>query len=203
MSLWVNEIFGKSEETALISSETLGDVQADVKISEAHTYESDVTTTTLENGTQVSDHVINHPVQATINFEMVNASGTKTKTYSDGSWEIISNAPKDVFDKLSRMVEKRELVTLTTEHAIYNNMIIKSFQPLHRAPYKRALQIAVTLQQINFVTVDRITLQSSGTTSGDLNTSLSSTVDSGRAAATHVPEVNSSVLSDFKNSMMG
>ena len=55
-------IFGSN---ALISSETLGDVEADVKISEAHQYESDVTTTTLENGTQVSDHVINHPIQAT------------------------------------------------------------------------------------------------------------------------------------------
>ena len=100
-------------------------------------------------------------------------------------------------------MQERELVTLTTEHAIYNNMIIKSFQPLHRAPYKGALQIAVTLQQINFVTVDRITLQSSGTTAGNLNTSLSGMVDSGRASATYVPEVNSSVLSDFKNSLFG
>lgn len=183
-------IFGSN---ALISSETLGDVEADVKISEAHQYESDVTTTTLENGTQVSDHVINHPIQATLNFEMTNAGYT----------QLFNNRAQDVFDTLAAIVQERELVTLTTEHAIYNNMIIKSFQPLHRAPYKGALQIAVTLQQINFVTVDRITLQSSGTTIGNLNAALSGTVDSGRAAATYVPEVNSSVLSDFKNSLFG
>ena len=83
------------------------------------------------------------------------------------------------------------------------NMIIKSFNPLHRAPYKGALLIAVTLQQINFVSVDLITLQSNGTTVGGLNTSLAGMVDSGRATATYVPEVNSSVLSDFKNSLFG
>ena len=183
-------IFGSN---ALISSETLGDVSADVKISEVHQYEADVTTTTLENGTQVSDHVITHPIQATLNFEMTNS----------GYGALFGSRAQDVFETLAAIVKKRELVTLTTEHAIYNNMIIKSFLPLHRAPYKGALQIAVTLLQINFDSVDLVTLQSNGTTAGGLNTSLAGMVDSGRATATYVPEVNSSVLSDFKNNLFG
>lgn len=183
-------IFGSN---ALISSSSLGDVTADVKISEAHQIEAVATTTTLENGTQVTDHIISKPIKVTLNFEMTNASR--------GLFGI--GRAQDVFDTMSAIVASRELVTLTTEHAIYNNMVILSFTPLHRAPYRGALQIAATLQQINFSTIDRIALQSSGTTAGDLNTSLSSTVDSGRASAQYVPEVNSSVLSDFKNSFFG
>lgn len=186
----ISNVFGAN---ALISGSSFGDVTANVKISEAHQYEAEVTETPLENGSIVSDHVITAPIRATLNFEMTN-----------GSFGLLSaTQAQDVFETLSEIVENRELVTLTTEHAIYDNMIIKSFTPLHRAPYKGALQIAVTLQQINFVTLETTSVQANGTTSGNLNTALSSTVDNGKASATYTSEVTSSVLSDFKSSLLG
>ena len=54
------------------------------------------------------------------------------------------------FAKLKELAEKRITLTITTQHHIYENMVIKNMPILHRAPYRNALQVSCDLIQLNF-----------------------------------------------------
>ena len=118
-------------------------VEVAVLISEAHNLTANATKLSLESGAQVTDHVIVNPDDVSVVFSMTNAG--------DGA-----ETARDVFETFKRMRDDRELVELTTEHHIYENMVITGISPMHQAPYKGALNVTLHLEQINFVQLESV-----------------------------------------------
>jgi len=118
-------------------------VEVSVLLSEAHNLTANPTTLSLESGAQVTDHVIVNPDDVSVVFGMTNvASGADTA--------------RDVFETFKRMRDERQLLELTTEHHVYDNMVITAVNPMHQAPFKGALNVTIRLQQINFVRLESV-----------------------------------------------
>lgn len=148
-------------------------ISVSVKKSEAHDLSADVTDFALESGALVLDHMILKPAQVTVAVEMTNS----------GPFAV--EAARDVYAAFRQMQEKREPVTLVTEHAVYKNMVLTGLPPLHQAPFKGAFTCSLTFKQISFVE-----LQSAGRSPGRLKGKAkktgSSPVNAGRVEAKKV-----------------
>lgn len=118
-------------------------VEVSVLVSEAHNLTANPTKLALESGSQVTDHVIVNPNDVSVVFAMTNAGGG-------------ADTARDVFETFKRLLDDRELVELTTEHHVYEDMVIVGVSPLHQAPYKGALSTTLRLQQITFVKLQSV-----------------------------------------------
>lgn len=80
------------------------------------------------------------------------------------------------------MRKAREPVEVITEHSIYTNMVITSLTPTHSAPYKGALEIGITFQQVNFVELQSVG-RSPSTLKGSAKKTGAAPVQSGKVEA--------------------
>lgn len=148
-------------------------ISVSVKKSEAHDLSADVTDFALESGALVSDHMILKPAQVVVDVGMKNA----------GPFAV--EAARDVYAAFQEIRDKRETVTLVTEHAVYRDMVLKSMTPLHQAPFKGAFTCSLTFRQIGFVQ-----LQSAGRSpavlKGKAKKTGSAPVNAGRVEAKKV-----------------
>ena len=143
-------------------------IQVSVKKSEAHTYTSQATELAMESGATVTDHVILKPVTLAVTVAMTNAG--------DGR-----DAARDAFESFVEMRKAREPVEVI-EHSIYTNMVITSLTPTHSAPYKGALEIGITFQQVNFVELQSVG-RSPSTLKGSAKKTGAAPVQSGKVEA--------------------
>jgi hypothetical protein len=120
----------------------------DVIKSVGHNISAEVTANTLENGTKVCDHVVLQPNEITVIWEQTNTNGGADRA-------------REVYQNLEFHYLQRDLFRLLTEHASYDNMVIKSLSGLEQGPNKGALQCAITLVQINFVTLNFVAVPES------------------------------------------
>lgn len=141
MALGIQQNFSGATYGIVRKASVVAGIEVSSLTSEAHTIANQATKQALEDGAQVSDHVIQQPIEVSIVFSMANASASFRE---DG---------RDVFDYFAEMQEKRELVDLVTEHRIYEDVILTSFTPMHTAPFKAAYSATVTFQQMNLVTL--------------------------------------------------
>ena len=133
-------------------------IQVSVKKSEAHTYTSQATELAMESGATVTDHVILKPVTLAVTVAMTNAGGG-------------ADAARDAFESFVEMRKKREPVE-----------VITSLTPTHSAPYKGALEIGITFQQVNFVELQSVG-RSPSTLKGSAKKTGSAPVQSGKVEA--------------------
>ena len=159
-----------SEPAAIVRKGiAIAGIQVSVKKSEAHTYTSQATELAMESGATVTDHVILKPVTLAVTVAMTNAG--------DGA-----DAARDAFESFVEMRKTREPVEVITEHAIYTYMVITSLTPTHSAPYKGALEIGITFQQINFVELQSVG-RSPSTLKGSAKKTGAAPVQSGKVDA--------------------
>ena len=118
-------------------------IEVSVIISEGHILTAQATKQALESGTQVTDHIILDPITVTVNFEITNTS----------FWRM---SAKDAFETFKKMLEKRELFELITEHYTYDNMALVNLTADHAAPYKGRIQCTATFQRVNQVKLQTV-----------------------------------------------
>lgn len=111
----------------------------DVKKSETHGYQSNVTQMALEDGSIVAEHIIQQPISISVQFEETNNTLR--------GW-MIEN--KSTFDKLVDIWKNKTVCQVITEHKIYDNMVVQNMPIQHRAPYKGALSITCEFTQLSF-----------------------------------------------------
>ena len=126
----------------------------------------------MESGATVTDHVILKPVTLAVTVAMTNAG--------DGA-----DAARDAFESFVEMRKAREPVEVITEHSIYTNMVITSLTPTHSAPYKGALEIGITFQQVNFVELQSVG-RSPSTLKGSAKKTGAAPVQSGKVEAKEI-----------------
>lgn len=159
-------------------------VRVSVLISEGHNLTANPTKLALESGAQVTDHVIINPDDVSVTFAMTNTSGG-------------SDAARDVLETFRKMMVGRELLELTTEHHIYENMVIIGIAPLHQAPYKGALNVTLRLQQVSFVRLESVGRHN---TKGAAKKTGAPKVNAGQQEA---PPVKKSELAHMSDSFFG
>ena len=123
-------------------------VAINVRISENHRLESDITQQPLETGAPITDHVILRPRTVTLIYEQTNAAdglGLAQLAWNTclGYWTA------------------RTPLFVVTQHCTYMNMIIESLTGLHQAPMKGALTFTMQLKQINFANLQYVTVPAS------------------------------------------
>ena len=124
--------------TAGILRSQVANIEVDVLKAEAHNLSCQVAQYPVESGKTIADHVILSPNAVDIRFEMVNSD--------DGG-----KRARKVFQEFVSMRDRREPVELVTWHGKYKNMVVASFTPEHRSPYRGALACAVRLQQVGVI----------------------------------------------------
>lgn len=123
-------------------------VTPDVRKSETERLQSDVTDYALEDGSIVSQHVIQHPREVVLYFEETNA-GKMVANVGGAILGMAGSRPKTVYDQLIEIWEDKVQVEITTDQNIYKNMVMTSAPITQRAPYKGALQISCTFKQLS------------------------------------------------------
>ena len=121
-------------------------ITPDVKKSETHGYQSNVTQMAVEDGSIIAEHVIQQPITVSAQFEETN----NTVKRFDKALGSLGIEKKSTFDKLVEIWEKKILCQVITEHKIYYDMVIQNMPIQHRAPYRGALSITCEFTQLNF-----------------------------------------------------
>jgi len=127
-------LYGKKYNKAQV-----GSIELDVTLRENHRFSSRTTNYPIEEGSTLSDHIINEPT--TVNLSAL---------VSDTPLNILSfyNRSIDVFNKLIDLHNKREPVTLVTGLKTYANMVITLLEIPRELRTGQSLTFNIELQQI-------------------------------------------------------
>lgn len=140
---WVDPEYEDSTIVKSLEGMIRDSITPDVKKTEIHKMSSSVTETILENGSVISEHIIQSPVSVTLSFEETNGGKLLNNIVN------YVTKRKTTFDKLVDIWERKIQCTIITEHKKYNNMVISNMPIVHKEPYKGAYQIMVDFKQIN------------------------------------------------------
>ena len=120
----------------------VGTVSFDTMVTEEHRYTSRVTNYPVENGTIVSDHIINQP-------DVVVLSGLVTDT----PLSILAPYNRSVaaFNALIDIHRKRQVVTVVTGIKVYYDMAIVTLDVPRTVKTGQTLTFNIELQKINYI----------------------------------------------------
>ena len=134
---------------ALVGDLATNSITPDVRKSEVHKYRSNITEVALEDGSIAAQHIIQRPIDITLQFEETNSGKMIANVLSAvGLIDQVST-----FDKLTDIWRRKIAVTIITEQAQYDNMVIENMPIVHKEPYKNALQIMVDFKQLSYSTI--------------------------------------------------
>jgi hypothetical protein len=174
---------------------TILGVEVDIRTSERHNAENDITELVLEDGSRVTDHVIIRPDVIEVTVSISNYDGPATGTDGVGS-SLEGERARTTWAALKAIRNSREVVSVQTHHELYDNVVIESLQAEHLSPYRGAMNVTIGLKaidtaQLSVVQIPEDSLQSTGENA--ISKSASSEVDNGSAAPV-TQESNPSLL---------
>lgn len=119
----------------IFDSETqFKDIELDVTASKDHTASSQITDHPVEAGYKVSDHVIKHAIE----FSLEGVIPTS----------INENKANEYFDIFTSAWSNSKLITVVTSRHIYENMVIQSFGESTRGGEGKSLRFKLSFKQI-------------------------------------------------------
>lgn len=124
------------------------EVNPDVKKAEAHKYQSDITEYALEDGSILVQHIIQKPIEVSLQFEETNSGKMISGIVGFAAETFLGKDKTTLFEKLVQIWQRKIPVEIITEHQIYKNMVVKNMPIIHKSPYKKALQIIVDFIQL-------------------------------------------------------
>jgi hypothetical protein len=131
-------------------------IDFDVALSEVHEWTNDVTTSPVEEGSPIADHIRPLPDRLTIKGMITNAtlasdvsSIISSKTQIDGDGAI--NRTQTAFDFLRKMKEDRLTVTVYTKYNVYPDMALKSVTIPRDTGLGEAIQFTAEFEHIRIV----------------------------------------------------
>lgn len=136
----------------IIKSDTV-EIAMDITDSQDHVFESTITSNPIEDGSQVTDHIINEPDKLTLKGMMTDspvrfASGVQDIAEQGLGGESRS---KSTFDTLKELRDSKTLVTITTTLNIYTNMAIRSFTVPRNSTTGNTLPFTLDLLKVEVV----------------------------------------------------
>lgn len=151
---------------------TLIDVPIDLRLTETHELTAEVTQIPIQDGSVVTDHIILHPEQVTIQVEIANSS---RQLFSNTA----SNRAADAWGQFRSRLRVRELYDIVTTHATYRGFALTHVDGENGAPYNGRLVASLTFTEVNRTQLSLVEV-SQEDLSSDIGPSASSTVNGGR-----------------------
>lgn len=141
----------------------IGSVQIDAFIEENHVLESSVTSYPVENGSEISDHVVLMPFR----LELSAAIGPGNSLFNNGI--VSTNKPLEIYNQLTELREKKIAFTVVTGLKVYDNMIFTSLSVPRNSQNGKSLSFSASLRQIKkaenqTVAIPKDVLKQDGTT---------------------------------------
>lgn len=116
----------------------------DALLSEAFTRDSDVTEYAVEDGSNITDNIFNKPVQVVITGGISSFSGNQM-------------APDVAFQYINSLIDKRELITISTGLMIYYRMAITNFNMNRdKTNSGHSLKFSLSAKQVKIVKTEYI-----------------------------------------------
>lgn len=94
----------------------IGALTIEATLSENHSASSNITKYTVENGSNISDHIVNEP-------ETITIEGFISNTPLSGGFQ---NNAQEAFDALYEIRDNKELVTVITNYRVYEDMALQN-----------------------------------------------------------------------------
>lgn len=141
--------------TGIFSGTLLGlisGVPVDVKLSEKHEMTATPADYALEDGSNVSDHVVLNPVELEIDYK-INSIDAPGLSYGIKSAVL--------YNILREKLKSRALLTLVTRHVLYRNMVCVGLPAQHTAPERGTLTGTAKFRQINLPNIQSVTVPTS------------------------------------------
>ena len=135
----------------------VGEVELDATISQVHNLEADVSDHSVEEGSDISDHVRPRPKVIQLDGQV---SDVAVETGYPGQSAVSSvvslvkgdDPVKAAWGTLKAYFEDGEIIDLTTSLATYDNIVIASFSVTRDATSGKILRFSMTLKQIRIAT---------------------------------------------------
>jgi hypothetical protein len=147
-------IFGRKNQ------KSIGGIQIDAFVEEGHERSAQVTRYPIEDGSNISDHVIHDPDRLSING-VVGPSSIYSKNIQQ---ETSTNRVLDCYLKLEELTQKGEPVTVVTGLKVYDSMIIESFSVQRNAQNGGSLDFTMSLSRIKTVKSQTVSMSNLGGT---------------------------------------
>lgn len=146
-------LFGKTTKKGFVTPENQGTtaivgLELDATILESPEYTSTPTRNTVESGADITDHVVNEPVQLSLEGIVTNSPigiMQSLRALTSG------NAWQDALNFLLKLRDDRLPFDFVGGLQVYKNMIITSFNPSRTPKTGAALEFKMTMKQIKTV----------------------------------------------------
>lgn len=130
----------------------------DATFKETHTFENQITTNPVQEGTPINDHVYQQPIVFTWDVGM---SDCLTSIYP-GQFNSSEQRSVAAFDVLESLWENAKLLTVTTSFRQHKNMVIKQFMPYRDKSTMFGMRANVVFQQVIVTAATDIAVKESG-----------------------------------------
>jgi len=192
------------------SQPIVGGFYFDLSLDERHSFDNEVTTFPVENGSNITDNVSLQPIRLSLTGFVTNApiiilQNSKDATFlrsegRKGRTELMFEAMKDIRDN-------KTPVSIVTGLISYDNMVLTSLTIPRNASMGDTLQISMEFTQIRYVNTSKVAFESLAldTTGAKAGTSTraSKTKDAGSQNTKTPKEQEESALYGGVNTLLG
>lgn len=144
---WFQTTFGNS----------YGNIELDAVLDESHDWQADATMNPVEEGSPVTDHIIEQPDKLKIRGFV-----TETPLVASESVRGAKSVPwaesitQPVFDLLRELIKKRELITVYTKYRIYDDMVLTNLTIPRSAATGEAIEFTAEFVHIRKVATQTV-----------------------------------------------
>lgn len=135
----------------------LGNIEIDAVLDEAHDWQADATMNPVEDGSPVTDHIIEQPdklkIRGFVSETPLVASESVRGAISTPWGESLT---QPVFDLLRDLIKAREAVTVYTKYHIYDDMILTNLNIPRSAATGEAIEFTAEFVHIRKVATQTV-----------------------------------------------
>lgn len=134
-------------------------IEFDATTEETHNWSNTVTSSPVEQGSNITDNILQNPRKVTLTGVITNApiftDATQPSSIDGSPQETIVNR---VFGLLSDLIDKSDLITVYTRYKVYSNMAINSLNIPRSVGIGEAIVFTIEFQEVRIVSTQNVTV---------------------------------------------
>lgn len=124
----------------------IGNIELDASISENHSFSSSAPQYAVEDGSVISDNIINDPVRLTMRATVAVTGGDPYRA-------------DQAFQELLNIRDNKQPITVITSAKVYDNMVLVSLDVVRTKSAGQALLFDAEFQEVVFADVEVVTVE--------------------------------------------
>lgn len=134
-----------------------GNIELDAALSENHEWSAEATSNPVEQGSPITDHIIEQSdklnIRGFVSDAPVNVSQSLSSFFNFGSTE---KRTQSVFDLLHQLIKLKEPLTVYTKHRIYDDMVLTNVTIPRSSSVGEAIEFTAEFIHIRKVTTQMV-----------------------------------------------